>query len=142
MPLASEIAEAVRTELSAGQFSLPFKAVRAYRHDQTLPEGKELRVSVIPNSISMTPMARAVCAYNIEVYVAVMKRVADAKPETIDPLLSLVEEIIDFFRLRRLEKYPAAAWTTTQVKPMISSEHLETLKQFTSLVSIGYKVAK
>ena len=100
MPIASAVADAVRDELAAGQFSIPFKVIRAFRHDQTLPEGKELRVSVVPNGVTVTPAARGVCAHVVEVYVAVMKKIDRATPEVIDPLLGLVEEIVDFFRLR------------------------------------------
>ena len=142
MSIVSEVADAVRDELDAGQFSIPFKAVRAFRHDQTLPEGKELRVSVVPKGVTVTPAARGVCSYDIQIFVAVMKKLDRATPETVDPLLGLVEEIADFFRLRRLEKCPAAVWTGTEIKPMVSTEHLEQLKQFTSLITLSLKVAR
>lgn len=142
MPLASDVADAVRDEIDAGQFSLPFKAVRAFRHDQTLPEGRELRVSVVPKGMAITPGARGACTYLLETYVAVMKKVGDARSETIDPLLGLVEEIAEFFRLRRLANFPAAIWVSTEIKPMVSTEHLETLKQFTSLITLTHRTAR
>ena len=142
MPVISQVADAVRDELAAGTFSIPFKAVRAFRYDQTLPEGKELRVSVVPNAVKATHAARAVCHYDMEIYVTVSRKIDRAAPETIDPLLGLVEEIIDFFRLRRLAKCPGAMWLSTENKPMVSSEHLESLKQFTSLVSLHYRHAR
>ena len=142
MSVVSQVADAVRDELAAGTFSVPFKAIRAFRHDQTLPEGKELRVSVVPNAVTVTPAARGVCSYGMEIYVAVSKKVDRATPDVIDPLLGLVEEIVDFFRLRRLEKYPAALWVGIEVKPMVSSEHLEQLKQFTSLVCLSFRCTK
>ena len=142
MPIASAVADAVRDELAAGQFSIPFKVIRAFRHDQTLPEGKELRVSVVPNGVTVTPAARGVCAHVVEVYVAVMKKIDRATPEVIDPLLGLVEEIVDFFRLRRLAKCPEAMWIGTEIRPMVSTEHLESLKQFTSLVTVSVRIVK
>ena len=142
MPVISHVADAVRDELAAGQFSIPFKAVRAFRHDQTLPEGKELRVSVVPNAVKVIPAARGICHYDMEIYIAVSRKIDRATPEVIDPLLGLVEEIVDFFRLRRLAKYPGAMWLSTENKPMVSTEHLETLRQFTSLVSILYRCSR
>jgi hypothetical protein len=142
MSIVSQVADAVAGELAAGQFSVPFKVIRAFRHEQTLPEGKELRVSVVPKGVTVTPASRGVCAHNIEIFVAVMKKVDRADPETVDPLLGLVEEIVDFFRLRRLEKFPEAAWTGTEVKPMVSTEHLEQLKQFTSLITLSLKLCR
>ncbi len=142
MPVISGVADAVRNELAAGTFSLPFKAIRAFRHDQTLPEGKELRVSVVPNAVKTSPVSRGLCHYDMEIYVAVSKKIERAMPETIDPLLGLVEEIVDFFRLRRLTHFPEALWLSTENKPMVSTEHLESLKQFTSLVSIQYRAVR
>ena len=142
MPVISRVADAVRDELTAGTFSIPFKTVRAFRHDQTLPEGKELRVSVVPNAVKVAPLSRGLCNYDMEIYVAVTKKIDRATPEAIDPLLGLVEEIIDFFRLRRLANCPEAMWVGTGNKPMVSTEHLENLRQFTSLVSLQYRSAR
>ncbi len=142
MALSSKVADAVADELAAGDFTPAFKTIRAFRHDQTLPEGKELRVSVIPKGVTITPASRAACAYLVEVYVAVMKKVPDANPETIDPLLALVEDVVDFFRLRRLAGFPEAVWVSTEIGPMVSTEHLENLKQFTSLITLRLKVVR
>ena len=142
MPVISQVADAVRDELAAGTFSIPFKAIRAFRHDQTLPEGKELKVSVVPNAVRASPVSRGLCHYDMEIYIAVSKKVDRATPEAIDPLLGLVEEIIDFFRLRRLANAPEAMWLSTENKPMVSTEHLETMKQFTSLVTNTYRLCR
>jgi len=142
MPVISRVADAARDELAAGTFSIPFKAVRAFRHDQTLPEGKELRVSVVPNAVKAAPLSRGICHYDMEIYVAVTKKVERAIPEAIDPLLGLVEEIIDFFRLRRLANCPEAMWVSTENRPMVSTEHIEQLKQFTSLVSLNFRATR
>ena len=142
MSLVADVAEAVRAELDDGGFSQPFKAVRAYRHNETLPQGRELRVSVVPKGVKVAPASRGSCSYIIEIFVVVTKKVTGAGPEVIDPLLGLPEEIVEFFRLRRLAKYPAAMWLSTEVDPMVSTEHLEGLKQFTSLVTLAWKVVK
>ena len=142
MPVISKVADAVRDELAAGTFSIPFKAIRAFRHDQTLPEGKELRVSVVPNAVKVAPLSRGICHYDMEIYVAVTKKIDRATPEAIDPLLGLVEEIIDFFRLRRLANCPEAMWLGTENEPMVSTEHLETMKNFTSLVTLNFRVCR
>ena len=142
MSMVADVAEAVRAELDDGTFSLPFKAVRAYRHNETLPQGRELRVSVVPKSVKVIPAARGVCTYAVEIYVVVTKKVAGAGPEVVDPLLGLPEEIIEFFRFRRLTRFSEAMWVSTEVNPMVSTEHLESLKQFTSLVTLGFKVGR
>lgn len=142
MSLVADVAEAVRAELDGGTFSQPFKAVRAYRHNETLPQGKELRVSVVPKGVKVVPASRGSCSYQIDIFVVVTKKVAGATPEVIDPLLGLPEEIVEFFRLRRLAQYPAAMWLSTEVDPLVSTEHLDGLKQFTSLITISYRCVK
>jgi hypothetical protein len=142
MSLVADVAEAVRTELDAGVFSQKFKAIRAYRHNETLPQGRELRVSVVPKGIKVAPASRALCAYHLEIFVVVTKKVAGAGTDVIDPLLGLPEEIVEFFRLRRLADCPDAVWLSTEIDPMVSTGHLEQLKQFTSLVTLSYKVVK
>ena len=142
MSLISEVADAVAGELSAQTFTPAFKTIRAYRHDQTLPDGKELKVSVVPKGMTVTPAARTLCRYDLEIFVAVMRKVDRAHPADIDPLLGLVTDIVDFFRLRRLEQFPDAMWVGTEIKPMVSTDHLETLKQFTSLITLTYKVTR
>ena len=72
----------------------------------------------------------------------VTKKIASAGAEVIDPLLGLPEEIADFFRLRRLAHFTDAVWVSTEIGPMVSTEHLEQLKQFTSLVTLAYKIVK
>ena len=142
MALVSDVAEAMRAELDVGTFSLPFKAVRAYQHDQTMPEGKELRVSVVPKGVKVTPVSRGTCAYLVDIFVVVTKKADRATPGIIDPLLGLPEEIIEFFRLRRLEKFPDAVWVATENSPLVSTAHLEEKGQFTSLVTITLKVVR
>jgi hypothetical protein len=142
MAVISKVADAVKDELAAGTFSIPFKAIRAFRHDQTLPEGKEIRVSVVPNAVKVAPVARGLCHYDMEIYVAVSKKIDRATPETIDPRLALVEEIVDSVRLRRLANCPEAMWVSTENRPMVSTEHLENLKTFTSLVTTVWRACR
>ena len=142
MSIVAAVARAVASELEVGKFSIPFKPVFAFRHDQALPEGKELRVTVVPKGVAMAPASRGACAYDVEVWVAIMRKLGGGGTEILDPLLGLVEEITDFFRLRRLEKFPEAMWTGTELKPVISAEHLEGLRQFSSLVAISFKVVR
>lgn len=142
MSLVAEVAEAVRAELESGEFSLPFKAVRAYRHNETVPNERELRVSVVPKGFKVAPASRSLCSYIIEIFVVTTKKVTGATPGVIDPLLALSEEIVDFFRMRRLAGFPEAMWVSTETQPMVSTEHLENVNQFTSLVTLSFKVTR
>ena len=52
------------------------------------------------------------------------KHIADETNETIDPLVALVEEIIDFLVLHPLTEYGAAHWRRSD-NPLIYSPELE-----------------
>ena len=52
MPLITQVAEAVISELNGATFSLPFTAVRSYLPRSELAELKTLKVMVVPSGLS------------------------------------------------------------------------------------------
>ena len=54
----------------------------------------------------------------------------------------VVEEIADFFRLRRLSSYPDAIWTKTRHDPIYAQEHWDELRQFTSILTFTFRVVR
>jgi hypothetical protein len=56
--------------------------------------------------------------------------------------MALVEEIADFFRLRRLTSYPDAIWVRTDNVPVYAPEHLEEFRQFTSVLTLTFRVVR
>ena len=74
--------------------------------------------------------------------VAVQKKLDIADNAEIDPLMTLVDEIADFFRLKRLESYPNAIWLKTENEPVFSQEHLDQMRQFTGLLTFTFRVLR
>ena len=137
-----EIAEAVKEELNAGSFSQPFTAERHYQPLFELKDMKDLHVSVVPNGISIHPLGRGQNQYDVRIDVAVQKKFdTDDAPE-LDPLMTLVEEIADHFRLKRLANYTGAMWVKTENVPVYAQEHMEQLRQFTSVVTFTFRVQR
>lgn len=137
-----EIAEAVKEELNAGSFSQPFTAERHYQPLFELKDMKDLHVSVVPNGISIHPLGRGQNQYDVKIDVAVQKKFdTDDAPE-LDPLMTLVEEIADHFRLKRLTNYTGAMWVKTENAPVYAQEHMEQLRQFTSVVTFTFRVQR
>ena len=142
MAVITDIAEAVVAQLNAGTFSLAFTAERAFLPVFELSDLKDLRVTVVPKSVRITPGGRSHNQHDCAIDVAVQKKLDAADNVEIDPLMTLVDEIADFFRLRRLESYPGAIWLRTENEPVYSQEHLDQLRQFTGLLTFTFRVMR
>jgi len=142
MSLVIDIADAVADELNAGTFSQTFIAERLYRPDFELAEMKTLHVSVVPKGIATSALSRGQNLYDVSIDVAIQKKLAAENEAEIDPLMALVEELADFFRLRRLTAVPAAVWLKTENLPVYAMEHLEQKKLFTSVLTFTFRVGR
>jgi hypothetical protein len=141
-----DIAEAVTEALQGGTFSLPFVPQRLYRPDFELAEMKDLHVSVVPRGLEMSAADRALTQDDVRIDVAVQKKLsADSADDSaeLDALIALVEEIADFLRgKRQLAGAPNVAWVRTENEPVYSAEHLGELRQFTSVLTVTYRVMR
>jgi hypothetical protein len=141
-----DIADAVVTELNspgAPGFSQTFQAQRYYRPVFDLAEMKDLHVTVMPKGVEMSMAGRSLVQSDVQIDIGVQKKLsADSTGDIaeIDALMGLVQEIIDFLRCRRLSALPAAAWVRTENSPIFAPEHLEQLRQFTSVITLTYRV--
>lgn len=142
MSLATDIADAVVDELNAGTFSQTFLAERQYRPDFDLAEMKTLHVTVVPKGIAVSGLSRSQNLFDVSVDVAVQKKVAAESDAELDPLMTLVEELAESFRLRRLSSLPSAVWLKTENVPVYAVEHLEQKKLFTSVLTFTFRVGK
>lgn len=142
MALITNIADAVVAELAAETFNLPFVAERRYLPEFELKEMKDLRVTVVPKATTVTTLGRGVTQHDVEIDVAVQQKLAKEDNTEIDTLMGLVEEIGDFFRLRRLAAFPGAIWTKTQNVPIYAQEHLAEMRVFTSLLTLTFRVVR
>ena len=145
MSLVTAIADAVVTDLNvaaAGTFAQTFTAARHYRPQFDLAELKTLRVSVVPNVVAITGLMRSANQHDVSVDVAVQKKVNPAGSAELDGLMTLVEQIADHFRLRRLTALPTALWTKTDNVPVYAPEHLEQKQVFTSVLTFTFRVVR
>jgi hypothetical protein len=79
--------------------------------------------------------------------VAVQKRVMkDDSPgldtDEIDELMTLVEEIDDLMRHKPLAGFEQAHWVKTENKPIYDPKHLKEHGQFTSLLTLTFRVVR
>ena len=140
MALIADIADAVVAELNAGSFSVPFTAERLYRPDFELPDMKDLHVSVVPHGLEMSTAGRALSQHDVQIDLAVQKKLDAADNAEIDALMGLVEELAEFLRTKR--QFGDAVWVRTENSPVYSQEHLGELRQFTSVLTATLRVVK
>ncbi len=141
MALIVEIAEAVVTQLNAASLSQTFTAQRNYLPIYELEHLKELRVTVVPKGIAISSAGRGSNQYDVEIDIAVQQKLTNTTAAEIDPLLALVEEITDLFRLRRLTA-PDAVWVKSQNEPVYVQEHLDQFRVFTSVLTLTFRVIR
>jgi len=142
MAVITDVADALVAELNAASLSQPLTAARHYVPSFELQDMKDLHVSVVPKGVVITKSDRSRNTNDIQVDVAVQKKFETGDAAEIDPLVNLVEEIADHFRLRRLDSYPAAHWIKTEHAPIYAQEHWDELRQFTSVLTLTFRVVR
>lgn len=142
------IADAVVDRLNAGSFSMPVTAVRHHQPTFDLANLETLRVSVVPRSLTVIGASRRQSQYDVLIDIGVQKRLAPApgsagdEDAEIDALLDLVEELADHVRFERLPTVPEAVWVGVAQEPVVAAEHLEQHRQFTSILTVTYRVLR
>jgi hypothetical protein len=142
MATAIAIADAVVTALNAGGFAQPFTAVRLYRPQFELKDMGTLHVTVVPRGVVIQTASRGIDQHDYQIDVAVQKRLASEDAAEIDALMTLVEQIGDKFRRKVLETDPPAMWVKSEHAPIYAPEHLEQLRQFTSVVTLTFRAMR
>jgi len=133
------LADAVVEQLNATAFSQPLVAVRHYQPCFELSEMTELRVSVVPRSVASKALDRSRDGFDYRIDVAVQRKI-EPTAGNLDALMELVEEIADHFRSHPLAGFPQARCTEVANEPVYATEHLEEFRQFTSVLTLTYRV--
>jgi hypothetical protein len=142
MAVIADIADAVVAELNAGGFSQSLEATRCYLPRFDLAEMKHLHVTVVPKGVAVTTGSRNHNQHDYEVDIAVQKKLAAMDNSEIDTLVGLVDEIADHFRMKRLDSFRAAVWVKTQHEPIYAQEHLDQMRQFTSVLTLTFRMMR
>ena len=133
-----DIADAVVAQPNGATLSQPVAAERHYQPQFELSEMTELRVSVVPRSVTSKGLDRNRDSFDYKIAVAVQQKL-DPMPGNLDALMELVEEIADHFRSEPLAGYPQARCTEVENVPVYAVEHLDEFRQFTSVVTLTFR---
>lgn len=137
--LLLQVADAVTYAINMGVYSQTFTAVRYYQPRFELVDMDTLHVSVIPRSIAEKPATRALTAYDCSIDIGIQQRSA-MDQATLDALTGLVAEIADRLRTVSLPTMPDARLVALNNEPVFAPDHLDELRQFTSVLSATYRV--
>ena len=135
-------ADAVVAALNAAALSLPLTAERHYQPQYDLAEMKDLHVTVVPRGVEVSQAARGKGTFDYKVDVAVQKKFEKGDAAELDPLMELAGEIAELFRAKRLADFPEAAWVKTEHAPVYAQEHMQELRQFTSVMTLTFRVTR
>ncbi len=136
------LADAIVASLNGGTFSVPFQAERGYRPVVELPALETVKVTVIPKSLAISAATRTDGFYDCAIDIGVQRKVNPDEPAELDALMKLVEEIGDHLRNRRLDGLAIAAWLSLENEPVFAPDHLEQHRQFTSVMTVTYRVRR
>jgi hypothetical protein len=139
MAVILDIADSVVAQLNRTTFSQPVTAERHYQPKFELSEMTDLKVSVVPRSLASKTLDRNRDTFDYLIDVAVQQK-TDMSQAALDALMTLVEEIADHFRTQPLASYPNARCTEVKNEPVYSLEHLDEFRQFTSVITLTYRV--
>jgi hypothetical protein len=141
----TDIAEAVLTALNMSTLSQSFTATRSYVPVRQLEELSTLRVTVVASSLEMVILDRSGRGqFDYVVDIGVQKNIG-CGPMTeaqvvaaCDPLMLLVEEIVDLFRFEALGS-TLATCTEARNNPIFVPSHIDEKRVFTSVVSLTFQ---
>tara|TARA_B100001123_G_scaffold246343_2_gene275296 strand:- start:1694 stop:2125 length:432 start_codon:yes stop_codon:yes gene_type:complete len=134
-----EVADGVTSLINLATLSQSFTAVRYYQPKFDLKEMDELHVSVVPRSITEKRLSRSLTAFDCAVDIGVQQR-NDMSQLALDGLSNLVAEIAGLLRNNLLSGFSEARLIELSREPVFAPEHLDELRQFTSVVRAIYRV--
>ena len=133
------VADGVVEGINLSAFRMPVNAVRRYLPKFDLKEMHQLQLSVVPRSIVEKRVTRGRSAFDCGVDVGVQQR-SDMTQEALDELSGLVAEIAELLRTHPLWGFPEAKLVELSIDPPFAPDHLDELRQFTSVVRATYRV--
>lgn len=142
MALVVDIADAVVTVLNAGSFSSGFTAQRKYVPRFDLKEMVDLHVTVVPRSLVSENASRTLVKDDIEIDVAVQKKLSGDLVAEGDALMQLAEEMAAHLRATPLAGLENVVLVKVANDPIYAPEHWDELRQFTSVLTLAYRTMR
>jgi len=114
-------------------FDPPFSAERIYVVDKDLVSGTVLKASVMVVDLESSTSTRRDDEETHTIGIALHKKVANAEPATIDPLVNVMRAVRDFFRSKELA---GATVMKRRSRPLYDHDALRKRRQFIGFVEL------
>jgi hypothetical protein len=139
MPQADivNIADAIVAALNGEAFSQPFTAVRGYLPTFDLHELNELKVTVVPKEDDGKLDTRDASTHEYAIDIGIQKKPSTIDNPDLDPLMRLTQEIADYFLFGK--QAAGATLISPSVRILYFQEHLQKLRQFTSVITLTFR---
>ena len=139
MPQADiiNVADAIMTELNVTSFSHQFTAARGYLPTFDLKGMDELKVTVVPKEDDGKLDTRSQSTHDYAIDIGVQKKPPAIENTDLDPLMLLVQEIADHFLFG--QQAAGATLIAPTVRILYLQEHLQKLRQFTSVITLTFR---
>jgi hypothetical protein len=124
--------------LNGASLTPEFTAERTLLPRYDLKALKTLKVSVVPKGRKITQGTRVHTIDEIQIDIGIQKKISD--DSEVDGLLKLAEDICGLFKAERLEGYPSAVCIKKENEPIYDPGHLRQFRQFTSVITLTFKV--
>jgi len=131
------VADAIVTELNATSFSQPFTAARGYLPTFDLAEMNELKVTVVPKEDDGKLDTRSQSSHDYAIDIGTQKKPPTIDNADLDPLMLLTQEFADHFLFGR--QAAGATLIAPTVRILYLQEHLQKLRQFTSVITLTFR---
>lgn len=141
------IADAVVAEINGTALLTPFTAaaVRSYAPSNATEDLKTLEVTVVAAEWDPAPLSRGETDNQYVIHIGIQKRIGpmamtnDAINTACDPLMQLVQDIVDLFQRENLDVNGIAAEMVTTNRPIYSPDHIREHRVFTSIIQLTFK---
>lgn len=134
---------------SASPLVVPFEAARFYVPVYDLQKDLDaLKVSVVPKALTLKAITRHSDDFTYDVDVAVQQRLpktATTTPDILafcDPLMLLMEEILDLFRGKPLEAVASVQCMDAANPSIYAPDLLDEVRVFTSISTLTFKLVR
>jgi len=132
------ICEAVKDKINGTVYSQAATAIVRLLPIYKLSDMGVLHVTIVPSNIDTAAITRGHNQSDYDVDIAIQKRLDDTIETGGKALMLLVQEIDESFRRKQLTEYPAV-WTASRYKTIYDPEHLETMRQFTCILTLTFR---
>ncbi len=137
------IADAMVVVLNGATLSQTFSAERVWLIVQELPTLAGLKVTVIPAMVAIRAFdLKPRRAFDWSIAIAVQKRLASSAKEYVDPMILLVQEIIDLFVPGAYFANKTANVQSLEAMPLYNPDKLDTQGLFESLITVTFHLSR